>query len=67
MIFFCIWRILSNGNFKDLQQSVNIGELSAGHARALLTLDNDNHQRSVFNKIKENNYEKTNLNLLNNF
>ncbi|MGL1893728.1 MAG: ParB/RepB/Spo0J family partition protein [Spirochaetaceae bacterium] len=38
----------------DLQQSVNIGELSAGHARALLSIDKPNIQRSIFNKIKEN-------------
>lgn len=38
----------------DLQKSVNIGELSAGHARALLSLESENHQRSVFNKIKNN-------------
>ncbi len=39
----------------DLQDSVNSGELSAGHARTLLSLDNPHNQRSVFNKIKENN------------
>lgn len=39
----------------DLQQAVDLGELSAGHARTLLSLDNQNTQRSVFNQIKDNN------------
>lgn len=38
----------------DLQSSVNNGSLSAGHARTLLSLDNPNRQRAVFNKIKDN-------------
>lgn len=37
---------------EDLQQSVNIGDLSAGHARALLSVESENIQRSLFNKIK---------------
>lgn len=40
---------------EDLQQNINTGELSAGHARALLTLDNPNLQRTFYNKIKDNN------------
>lgn len=40
---------------EDLQDSVNNGELSAGHARTLLSLENPNNQRSVFSKIKDNN------------
>ena len=39
---------------EDLQVHVNTGELSAGHARALLSLDSINDQRSVFNNIKDN-------------
>ena len=38
---------------QDLQQSINIGDLSAGHARALLGIDNNNLQRTIFNKIKD--------------
>lgn len=40
---------------EDLQTSVNSGELSAGHARALLSIDGDNSKRTAFNKIKEGN------------
>lgn len=40
---------------EDIQDSVNSGDLSAGHARALLSIENDNNKRSVFNKIKEGN------------
>lgn len=39
----------------DLQQSVNSGELTAGHARAILSIESDNNKRSIFNKIKDNN------------
>lgn len=38
---------------EDLQHSVNKGDLSAGHARALLSIEQPNIQRSLFNKIKE--------------
>lgn len=40
---------------EDLQAFISKGELSAGHARALLSLDSENKQRSIFNKIKDNN------------
>ena len=39
---------------KEIQDAVNENEISAGHARTLLSLDNLNKQRVVFNKIKEN-------------
>lgn len=39
---------------EDLQISLNKGDLSAGHARALLSIDKPNVQRSIFNKIKDN-------------
>lgn len=37
---------------EDLQLSLNKGDLSAGHARALLSIDKPNIQRTIFNKIK---------------
>lgn len=40
---------------EDLQNSVNSGELSAGHARALLSVDDHNVKRTLFNKVKEGN------------
>lgn len=40
---------------EDIQDSVNSGDLSAGHARALLSIENDNNKRSVYNKIKDGN------------
>lgn len=40
---------------EDLQDSVNDGTLSAGHARALLSIDSDNSKRTIFNKIKDGN------------
>jgi len=40
---------------EDIQQSVDDGIISAGHARALLPLENINTQRSIFNKIKDSN------------
>lgn len=39
----------------DLQGAVNSGELSAGHARAILSVDDNNTKRSIFNKVKEGN------------
>lgn len=40
---------------EDLQNSVNSGELSAGHARALLSVEDNNIKRSLYNKVKEGN------------
>ncbi|MBN2618845.1 MAG: ParB/RepB/Spo0J family partition protein [Spirochaetales bacterium] len=40
---------------EDIQNSVNTGEISAGHARALLSLETDNSKRVIFNKIKNEN------------
>lgn len=37
---------------EDIQSAVNDNEISAGHARALLSLDSENKQRNIFNKIK---------------
>jgi len=35
----------------DIQNSVNSGELSAGHARALLSIDSEKDKKDLFNKI----------------
>ncbi len=39
----------------DLQTAINTGELSAGHGRALLSVESQNIQRSIFNRIKDEN------------
>lgn len=36
---------------EDIQLEVNSGELSAGHARALLSVENDSSKRTLMNKI----------------
>ena len=40
----------------DIQNSVNSGELSAGHARALLSIDSEKDKKDLFNKIIRNNF-----------
>ena len=35
----------------DIQQAIRAGEISAGHGRAIISVENENNQQELFNKI----------------